>query len=108
MGKAPKWSPEEEDSEYKKNKQKTMEGILKVQGEQRRDFCTYMNNQATASAFKMMKDMYNAYKDTNPRQAAIYLDRMRQILDANTAGDTTGETVKMDTATEDNNSSSTD
>ena len=67
-----------------------------------------MNNQARASAFKMMKDMYNAYKGTNPRQAAIYLDRMRQILDANMAGDTAGETVKMDTAMEDNNSNSTD
>ena len=45
------------DSEYKKNKQKTMEGILKVQEERRRDFCTFMNNQARASAFKMMKDI---------------------------------------------------
>ena len=85
-----------------------MEGILKVQEERHRDFCTFMNNQARASAFKMMKDMYNAYKDTNPRQAAMYPDFMRQISDAYTVGDTAGATVEIDTATKDNNSSSTD
>ena len=89
-----------------------MESILKVQEERRKDFCQFMNNQARASAFKMMKDMYNAYKESNPNQAAIYLDRMRQISDADTGadtgGDTAGDTANMDTATEDNNSSSTD